>query len=347
MQFPEYQSLESGSTGESGKAHRSIPDRIKEYHLETLIESSSDILDLGCNAGGFGKMLRPLVRSYTGVDHDSEAIALATESLKQYSNVELINEKINPDMKLGLFDLVLSLAVHAYADCDMKEYAKFLSSATMEGGYLALEGHPADYLGEPQVFWNPLTDELNRWFSLIHSSIVIDRGMKRTFNIYFKRLKQVAQTPVLIAESNKAAASVVYRHGVSIVEKRFRLDVQTRGDSAFRNHFEREKKAYGMLHGCEHFPVVLEAEEHKICPALWLSDCGNVVTKETLPYDWEQQCEMIQFELEIRDMFHNDIKLLNVCTKNGVLYLLDFGFCTYDKPGSPFLNDLKSVLEGL
>jgi len=59
-----------------------------------------------------------------------------------------------------------------------------------------------------------------------------------------------------------------------------------------------------------------------------MSDCGDPLTAENLPDDWELQAEGILSALEEAGCRHNDIRPDNLTVKDGQIRLIDFGWAT-------------------
>ena len=185
-QFPDYQSLESGSQGAPAKANRSIPDRVKDYDLMNYITPTAKVLDLGCNRGFFGVYLSPNIHSYVGIDSDANQIHYGVNEIskRRIKNMTLHNREffcINQK-----FDVILCLSFHSYVGISMWEFAKCLMDMLNPKGYLFLEGHPRGYREEPDKYWNPLTSYLYQNLIEIKSKFVTDRELKRPFVLFQK-----------------------------------------------------------------------------------------------------------------------------------------------------------------
>ncbi len=193
--FPHYQTLESGSTGEPGKANRSIPDRIITYGIDKVVTKESSVFDLGCNRGFFGIALSPLIESYLGIDSDQNQIAhgqniKASEGL---SNLTYRCEKYDLLAGYGRFDIIICCAFHIYTGVSMESFAEHLSKMLKPKGHLFLEGHPSGYhlpnseYNEPESYWNPLTSGLrSHKLNVIEEKKVKDRELLRPFIHYQK-----------------------------------------------------------------------------------------------------------------------------------------------------------------
>lgn len=76
----------------------------------------------------------------------------------------------------------------------------------------------------------------------------------------------------------------------------------------------------------QHFPTLYkhDAEDIKI------EDCGDELTVDNLPVDWDVQLIEIMQDLKKYNIKHNDIKLDNLMVKNNVIKLIDFGWSSLE-----------------
>ncbi len=192
--FPDYQSLESNTSGEPGKANRSIPDRIRTYGIDKVLTPETTVLDLGCNRGYFGICLSPHIKHYTGIESDINQVkhGIREKGSREYSNLTYRHETYSPDSLYGGFDIIICCAFHIYCGVSMEVFGKNLADMLNEGGHLFLEGHPPGYhlpnvdSNEPEAYWNPLTNYLKTRLTVIQSKKVKDRELLRPFIHYQK-----------------------------------------------------------------------------------------------------------------------------------------------------------------
>ena len=329
MHFNNYQSLEPATEGQPGKALRSIPDRVEQYGLTP--PANSILLDLGCHTGFFGLYFAPTLRHYYGVDSDAKAVAVFQAKAKErgFTQHTVVCEKIHEALFMGLYgkcDTVLSLAAHVYVDMPMKTYAFLLFSFLKPGGLLYLEGHPKGFIGEPKA-WDLLIEELGKFLDVEESREIKDRDLTRTLVI--------GKKPI-----GSGMAARTFRTSEGKIEKRYHKGIEASKDILERQHWDKEVKALKLLAGREHFPSVVEINY----PSIFMKSCGVLVTKELLPENWVEQVKEIEESLEDLKLFHNDIKEDNICVRDGILYLLDFGLSSVGEATDPFLNSLTKVL---
>lgn len=307
-QFPDYQSLESGSKGASAKANRSIPDRIKDYGLMDFIKGMDRevrVLDLGCNRGFFGTALSPHISHYTGIDSDKNQLSHAQPT----GNMTLKNEEFTGAG--GQFEIILCLAFHSYVSMGMKEFATQLNSMLAPEGYLFLEGHPKGYRGEPQEHLSPLKRYLKDNLCVLESRQVKDRELKRPFLIYQKMSGMVSKC---------------VKKG-DVIEKHYYPDKGIYKERNTVGHWNTELYALEMLGGAKHFPQLLGATH----PIMKMSYCGERLTKKNCPKDWRKQCKEIDDAQRKHGIYHVDVRLKNITVLNGVIHLIDWGLTSIHK----------------
>ena len=185
FEFSNYQSLEKDTRGDAAKANRSIPDRVDDYNLLDYVNKSSKVLDLGCNRGYFGIYLSEDIGSYMGIDSDKKQIDIGRDTirLRNMDNCILHNEDFKGiDQK---FDIILCLAFHSYVSMSMGKFGKCLLDMLNPNGYIFLEGHPPGYREEPAKYFDPLVSCLSKHLDIVHSKIILDRGLKRPFRLFY------------------------------------------------------------------------------------------------------------------------------------------------------------------
>ena len=99
-----------------------------------------------------------------------------------------------------------------------------------------------------------------------------------------------------------------------------------------KQHWEREVKALKLLNGKKHFPQVIKYGNR----ILWMSYCGELLTKDNLPKDWERQCKEIENLCNEKKIYHIDLTEIikekkrhkNLCVNKGVIYVIDWGIWT-------------------
>jgi 2-polyprenyl-3-methyl-5-hydroxy-6-metoxy-1,4-benzoquinol methylase len=104
--------------------------------------------------------------------------------------------------------------------------------------------------------------------------------------------------------------------------------------------FEREVAWLKRLQDLPFVPRLLNVDPAMKC--IVTSYCGEPVTLENLPDDWELQARFILNRLERAGCRHNDIKPSEILVHNGELRLIDFGWAT--EVGAPRPADWPPAL---
>lgn len=134
------------------------------------------------------------------------------------------------------------------------------------------------------------------------------------------------------------------------VSKRYFTPFDKYPGRAIEDHWEKEVKALEKLSGKTHFPELLSVNDTK--KIIYMSYCGESLTKENLPDDWRKQCEQIEkickeFSVYHQDFVGSDANPIpphnkNILVKDGIIYLVDFGI--WSKVKSPFTNTITSII---
>ena len=89
---------------------------------------------------------------------------------------------------------------------------------------------------------------------------------------------------------------------------------------------QREIDFYRKLQGIPHFPDFEAADEEGI----YITHCGEAIPADADLDDVERQLGTILDLLEEAGIRHRDITANNLCWKDGVLYLVDFGWSIWE-----------------
>ena len=173
-------------------------------------------------------------------------------------------------------------------------------------------------------------------------------------------IKKKKKSPLLIMEnflkffSNndnqqniKSSGSHVSSHEIKFFKKtydrypqHYDYDSQKFSNVVDKLHFENELKILKLLEEYDISPKIIDSHER----TLYLSDCGQELTKDNLPKDWKEQLLKIHQVLKSHFLYHNDIKSNNFTVKNHKLYLIDFGWSSFYKPEYPYWNLTEKII---
>ncbi len=90
------------------------------------------------------------------------------------------------------------------------------------------------------------------------------------------------------------------------------------------------------LSGCSWVPHMLYGD----ADILVSHYCGQPVTSDTIPVNWQQQAQQILLDMESRGVKHNDIKTAEVLIKDDKMYLCDFGWASVNDDFSVGREDI-------
>ena len=112
--------------------------------------------------------------------------------------------------------------------------------------------------------------------------------------------------------------------------------------------YYNELSVLKKLKGKEHFPQFIKADRYP--KAIYMSYCGDRISADNLPSDWEKQLEEIFELLDSLNIIHDDFNWENFTVKDRILYQIDFGR-TMDKKRYNFLRNYyynkKKILLGM
>lgn len=106
--------------------------------------------------------------------------------------------------------------------------------------------------------------------------------------------------------------------------------------------FERERYWLSIFGDSKHFPKFVGANISS--KTIFMTYCGEPLTKDNIPDDLDEQIECILLELGKYNCCHNDIKPSELLVKDGKLYLVDFGWAT--EKDEPISSDWPPNLGG-
>ena len=128
-----------------------------------------------------------------------------------------------------------------------------------------------------------------------------------------------------------------------IIKKEFLDHKRYRHIKNYKQQFYNEINALLLLNDYKHFPKLLAYDDDTNC--IFINYCGIPLSNENIPYNWNNQLLTIINNLKDKNMYHNDMMCRmnpknggNFCVMNNILYLIDFGWATRNKPDFPNQN---------
>ena len=137
-----------------------------------------------------------------------------------------------------------------------------------------------------------------------------------------------------------------------IIKKTYFPDEGRYSGRNIKSHWNNEVKALKLLNGKKHFPQIIGTGNRII----WMTYCGELLTKDNLPKDWEKQCKEIEIIFDENKMYHIDLTEMvnnkklpkNLCVNKGIIYVIDWGFWTANKQEYAEKQEtVKQVIEKL
>lgn len=93
--------------------------------------------------------------------------------------------------------------------------------------------------------------------------------------------------------------------------------------------FDNEVNILKKLEKYDNFPKLINHDEEK--KIIYMSYCGKTIfelnksNKLNIPKNWKEQINSVNDVLTKENIYNNDICHTNVCIKNDIIYLIDFG----------------------
>jgi len=134
--------------------------------------------------------------------------------------------------------------------------------------------------------------------------------------------------------------------GDIIVKKKFIqiTDDTTEKLGGMNGPYHRECKSLMRLHNKKHFPTILYCND--ATKVVYMTYCGKPLCKKSgnIPIDWKEHITEMIITLSEMKIYNNDMWLNNLLVKDGILYMIDFGWATFDNDNYPFINITENDL---
>lgn len=103
--------------------------------------------------------------------------------------------------------------------------------------------------------------------------------------------------------------------------------------------FLNEINALQKLSPFKHFPKLIGYDLRQKC--IYMTFCGEQISKENIPEDWEHQLNEIKKDLVSVNVNSNDMILRNICVLKKRIYIIDFGL--YSQFGVPIEQSITNL----
>jgi len=134
-------------------------------------------------------------------------------------------------------------------------------------------------------------------------------------------------------------ASKVYANN-GVVKKVYYTDKSKYNKRGLDKHWKKEIHALKTLKGKKHFPQLIDVNEK--LKIIWMTNCGEKITKDNVPTNWEKQCDTIDGSMHTTKLFHCDLMLKNITVKDGIIYIVDWGLWSDEKR-----DEIKTVKQAI
>ena len=173
----------------------------------------------------------------------------------------------------------------------------------------------------------------------INNDIIIDKNAYYRYLLSLnivERIKKLNSLRIL-KEFNETHnySNSVYLLENKIVKKN--LKNNNLGNSLFLN----EINALIKLQNNKHFPKLLAYNIKQM--SIYMSYCGEKISKKNLPNDWEFQINEIYNILQKVNVNSNDMIIRNTCVLDDIIYIIDFGL--YNKFSNPLNHNIYKLKE--
>ena len=122
---------------------RPTEERFELYRVKEVLKPHFEVLDIGCNSGFFSLYVARYVKTVHGVEPKkslNEACKLVCNHLN-VDNVKIFSKRWSEFEAPIKYDLVISLAVHKWAQMSFGEHIEKIKNMLKPQGYLLIESH--------------------------------------------------------------------------------------------------------------------------------------------------------------------------------------------------------------
>jgi len=294
------------------RSHRKGTRARWDFISKHISVNGKSVLDLGCSVGAFC-ILASLggASKVVGIDYDSESIEVAKYAAKELgANVEFICRSIDSKFIEGLenFDLSIWLSQWMYVvkQLGMEEAKRLLYVVSKKCTTMVFESAANEGRGAIAGTTQSGIEEIFR------------------SNTCYSKVKNIGCAPNGWAKRNILLGSngeSKWRGYTALVERLDFNSVRKTFDKRFNWMVVREKEALIRLRDYRNFPKLLSTGENFV----EMTYCGSF--QKILD---KAQCLRILEALKNVRITHRDIIPKNLLTREGVISLIDFGWCLFD-----------------
>lgn len=152
--------------------------RIKKYGLESILSSTQNVLDIGCNVGFFDMSVADQVHSITGVEYDGNLVRVA-DLVKNYvgiNNCVFVHADFDNwyAENTQKYDVIFSFAIHHWLNLQPQEYVIRINQILNKEGFICIESHVGTDLEYKECL-----DKLQlEGYRILNQGIIMDDGMR-------------------------------------------------------------------------------------------------------------------------------------------------------------------------
>ena len=195
-----------------------------------------------------------------------------------------------------------------------------------------------------------IVNNSNKFYDL--KEIMIDDFSEVEKNITRGKQSIIKTFKISDETKNKIEDKLNYKIDNIIVKKTY-IDVENdpnpnRDNSLILNmggkfeQMKREVNSLKKIYKKDNFPLLLGIDYKNFC--IYMNYCGTSLTKENIPTNWKRQISKISETLNQLKVYNNDVWINNFLVNEDKLYLIDFGYSSFNVPFYPLLNLLYLLL---
>ncbi len=323
----------AGSSLRNGKLYHDLPfkgmegfsahrgrTRARIEQIASLVDVyDKSIVDIGCSVGGISLgMVEKGAEFVNGIDYDIDSLNVAREASRALGfngNTSFLADNINIENIKFIEDIDIVIW--------LSQWMWFVKQHGLETGKQAL--FEISRNNKMLVFESAADDAMAAIKGATQGTIKEWLYENTCYDVieehdsvggWHDRKLFVCKNPVILIKDKWVASnSIIERISAKEIKKTFKPKSLWMVD--------REVKALERLEKYNHFPTIIDKGDNYI--TMQFVGRQNMLKKEMIP-----QVDEIIDALKKEKIKHRDIREENLLVLNGVLYLIDFGFCIFD-----------------